>query len=149
VSGFLLDTTVISEVVRPRPDLRVAQWIESTEEELLFVSALTVGEIRKGIATLANEARKALLEAWFTGDLMVRFEERILPVDRMVAEQWGRLTGALAKQGFPLSVVDGLLASTALQQQPDTGDAQYQRCDSDRRHRAGSVDHVNARARTA
>jgi toxin FitB len=115
VSGFLLDTNVISEVVRPRPDPRVALWIESAEEESLFVSALTVGEIRTGITTLTNGPRKSLLEAWFTEDLMVRFEDRILPVDRIVAERWGRLVGALAKQGSPLSVVDGLLASTALQ----------------------------------
>lgn len=115
MSGFLLDTNVISEVVRPHPDPRVSRWIEAAEEELLFVSALTVGEIRKGITTLTNEPRKAVLEAWFNGDLMLRFEDRILPVDRVVAERWGRLAGALAKQGSPLSVVDGLLASTALQ----------------------------------
>ena len=115
MSGFLLDTNVISEVVRPRPDPRVARWLESADEESLFVSALTVGEIRKGITALTDEPRKALLEAWFAGDLMVRFEERILPVDRIVAERWGRLAGALAKQGSPLSVVDGLLAATALQ----------------------------------
>lgn len=115
MSGFLLDTNVISEVVRPRPDPRVSQWIEGAEEELLFVSAMTVGEIRKGITALTNETRKAVLETWFSGDLLVRFEGRILAVDQIVAERWGRLAGALAKQGFPLSVVDGLLASTALQ----------------------------------
>ena len=115
MSGFLLDTNVISEVVRPRPDPRVARWLESADEESLFVSALTVCEIRKGITALTDEPRKALLEAWFAGDLMVRFEERILPVDWIVAERWGRLAGALAKQGSPLSVVDGLLAATALQ----------------------------------
>ncbi len=115
MSGFLLDTNVISEVVRAKPDPRVARWIESADEELLFLSALTVGEIRKGISTLTDPPRKALLEAWFTGDLMVRFEGRILPVDQIVAERWGRLAGSLATQGFPLPVVDGLLASTALQ----------------------------------
>jgi predicted nucleic acid-binding protein len=115
VSGFLLDTNVISEVVRPRPDPRVSRWIETTEEELLFVSAMTVGEIRKGITALTNETRKAVLETWFTGDLLVRFEGRILPIDQVVAERWGRLAGTLAKQGFPLSVVDGLLASSAMQ----------------------------------
>jgi predicted nucleic acid-binding protein len=115
VSGFLLDTNVISEVVRPKPDPRVAQWIEAADEELLFLSALTFGEIRKGITTLTDPPRTALLEAWFTGDLMVRFEGRILPIDQIVAERWGRLSGSLATQGFPLPVVDGLLASTALQ----------------------------------
>ena len=52
MSGFLLDTNIVSELVRPRPDPRVAQWLDSTDEELLFLSVLTLGEIRKGITTL-------------------------------------------------------------------------------------------------
>ena len=86
MSGYLLDTNVISEVVRPRPDRCVARWIESNEEESLFLSVLTLGEIRKGITTLADAPRNALLEAWFTSDLLVRFEGRILPVDQIVAD---------------------------------------------------------------
>jgi predicted nucleic acid-binding protein len=114
VSGFLLDTNVISEILRPRPDPRVELWFESTEEELLVLSVLTIGEIRKGIAILGDAARKTTLETWLTGNLMVRFAGRILPIDETVAALWGQVTGSLAKQGFRVPVIDGLLASTAL-----------------------------------
>jgi predicted nucleic acid-binding protein len=114
VSGFLLDTNVISELVRSRPDLRVAHWLDSTDEELLFLSVLTLGEIRKGITTLTDPVRKVRLEAWLSGNLLPRFEGRILPIDQAVAERWGQITGSLAAQGSPLPVIDGLLAATAL-----------------------------------
>ena len=114
MSGFLLDTNVISEIVRPRPDPRVELWFESTEEELLVLSVLTIGEIRKGIATVDDPARKTMLETWLTGNLLTRFAGRILPIDEAVAALWGQVTGLLAKQGFRLPVIDGLLASTAL-----------------------------------
>jgi predicted nucleic acid-binding protein len=114
VSGFLLDTNVISELVRPRPDPRVAHWLDSADEELLFLSVLTLGEIRKGITTLTDPARKARLEVWLHGNLLPRFESRILPIDQAIAERWGQITGLLAAQGSPLPVIDGLLAATAL-----------------------------------
>ena len=114
MSGFLLDTNVVSELVRPRPDPRVAQWLDSTDEELLFLSVLTLGEIRKGITTLTDRARKTRLEAWLSGNLLARFEGRILPIDHAIADRWGQITGSLAAQGSPLAVIDGLLAATAL-----------------------------------
>ena len=114
MSGFLLDTNIVSELVRPRPDPRVAQWLDSTDEELLFLSVLTLGEIRKGIATLTDRARKTRLEAWLSGNLLARFEGRILPIDHAIADRWGQISGSLAPQGSPLAVIDGLLAATAL-----------------------------------
>ena len=114
MSGFLLDTNVISELVRPRPDPHVAQWLDSTDEELLFLSVLTLGEIRKGITTLTDPARKMKLEGWLSGNLLARFEGRILPIDQTIADRWGQITGSLAAQGSPLPVIDGLLAATAL-----------------------------------
>lgn len=114
MSGFLLDTNVISELVRPRPDPRVARWLDSADEELLFLSVLTLGEIRKGITTLTDPARKARLEVWLHGNLLPRFESRILPIDQAIAERWGQITGLLAAQGSPLPVIDGLVAATAL-----------------------------------
>jgi predicted nucleic acid-binding protein len=113
VSGFLLDTNVISELVRPRPNPRVTHWLDSIDEELLFLSVLTLGEIRKGITALAS-ARKVRLEAWLSGGLIPRFESRILAIDQAIAERWGQITGSLAAQGTPLPVIDGLLAATAL-----------------------------------
>jgi predicted nucleic acid-binding protein len=114
VSGFLLDTNVISELVRPQPNAGVVEWIESTDEELLFLSVLTLGEIRKGIAALSQPARKARLEAWLSRDLILRFEGRILAIDHAVADRWGQISGSLALKGSPLAVIDGLLAATAL-----------------------------------
>lgn len=114
MSGFLLDTNVISELVRPGPDERVADWMDATDEELLFLSVLTLGEIRKGIAALAHPARKSRLETWLSRGLILRFEGRILPIDQAVADRWGQITGALALKGSPLAVIDGLLAATAL-----------------------------------
>jgi predicted nucleic acid-binding protein len=114
VNGFLLDTNVVSELVRPKPDARVVNWVESTDEEILFLSVLTLGEIRKGIATLSQSARRARLEAWLNRNLLLRFEGRILAIDIEVADRWGQLAGLLALRGSQLAVVDGLLAATAI-----------------------------------
>jgi len=114
VIGFLLDTNVISELARPKPDRNVVRWLDAVDEELLFLSVLTVGELRKGITTLSDPVRKTLLESWLVGDVLVRFEGRILPIEQAVAERWGQLSGTLAKRGSPLPVIDGLLAATAM-----------------------------------
>jgi predicted nucleic acid-binding protein len=114
VSGFLLDTNVISELVKPKPDSAVVEWIEATDEELLFLSVLTLGEIRKGIALLKDPARQVRLEAWVVGALPVRFANRILSIDKSVAERWGVLTAqAKTTTNHNLPVIDGLLAATA------------------------------------
>ena len=114
MSGFLLDTNVISELVKPRPETRVVSWIAATDESLLFLSVLTIGEIRRGISSLPSTARRATLEAWLDSSLLVRFNGRILPIDQGVADRWGRLTGSAAARRSPIPVIDGLLAATAL-----------------------------------
>jgi predicted nucleic acid-binding protein len=116
VSGFLLDTNIISELVKPKPERKVTSWIESTDENLLYLSVLTLGEIRKGIASLRDASRRVVLEAWLDSDLVLRFAERILPIDRAVADRWGRLAADAAAAKSPLPVIDGLLAATALDQ---------------------------------
>jgi predicted nucleic acid-binding protein len=115
VSGFLLDTNVISELVKPRPEGNVTAWIEGTDESLLYLSVLTLGEIRRGIATLSQARRRATLEAWLDKDLRARFEDRILAIDQEVADRWGLLTAAARNSGIVLPVIDGLLAATALE----------------------------------
>jgi len=114
-SGFLLDTDVISELVKPKPDPKVTAWIEATDESLLHLSVLTLGEIRKGIAVLPDTSRRVSLEAWLDRDLALRFAERILPIDRAVADRWGRIAAQASARKSPLPVIDGLLAATALQ----------------------------------
>jgi toxin FitB len=78
VSGFLLDTNVISELTRPSPEPKVVKWIEATDESLLNLSVLTLGEIRKGIDSLPHRSRRIALESWLIHDLAMRFANRIL-----------------------------------------------------------------------
>jgi len=115
VSGFLLDTNVISELVKPRPETNVTAWVEGTDESLLYLSVLTLGEIRRGIAVLPQSRRRANLEAWLDKDLPARFEDRILAIDQEVADRWSLLTAAARNSGIVLPVIDGLLAATALE----------------------------------
>jgi len=114
VNGFLLDTNVISELIKAKPDPRVVRWIEQTDESILFLSVLTLGEIRRGIERLNLGRRRGRLESWLDIDLRVRFQDRILPVDEAVAERWGALSAGADAKGRPVPVIDGLLAATAL-----------------------------------
>ena len=114
MSGFLLDTNVLSEIVRPRPRPAVVHWVDATDESLLYISVLTLGEIRKGITLLQDGRRRASLESWLDHDLLTRFVGRVLPVDIAVADRWGRLSGSIAAKKSPVPVIDGLLAATAL-----------------------------------
>lgn len=114
MTGFLLDTNCISEMVRPAPEPRVVKWLSSMNEETLFLSVLTLGEIRKGVATLPSGRRRTQLEEWIESGLKPRFAGRILSIDDAVAEQWGILTASAKKNGQPLGAIDGLIAATAL-----------------------------------
>lgn len=114
MNGFLLDTNVISELVKAHPERRVAKWIEATDEGLLCLSVLTVGEIRKGIASLPDSPRRISLETWLDHDLVLRFADRILPIDQAVADRWGRISAQAIAAKSPLPVIDGLLAATAI-----------------------------------
>ena len=116
MSGFLLDTNIISELVKRKPEPNVTAWIDSTDENLLYLSVLTLGEIRKGIVSLRDASRRVVLEAWLDSDLALRFADRILPITRPVADRWGRLAAAASAAKSPLPVIDGLLAATALDQ---------------------------------
>ncbi|MBL8210433.1 MAG: type II toxin-antitoxin system VapC family toxin [Bryobacterales bacterium] len=113
--GFLLDTNAISEAVSIRPDPNVMAWMQSVDERLLFLSALTIGEIRKGIDGLSLPSkRRDQLEAWLDHDLLQRFAGRILSIDSTIAERWGALSADLKRRGVPMPVVDALVAATAL-----------------------------------
>lgn len=108
---FLVDTNVISELRKgPRCDVHVAEWFEACPDEEVFLSVLTVGEIRRGIESLRrrDDVAAASLDAWLHRVLAV-YGDRIVPIDREIAEEWGRL----GVPG-PLPVVDGLLAATAI-----------------------------------
>lgn len=114
MSGFLLDTNCISELVRVKPEPRVLEWMEAADEGLLYLSVLTLGEIRKGLAGLPQSKRRTHLEAWLEVELQARFSRRILPVDAAVADRWGVLAADAKRKGKALSTIDALLAATAL-----------------------------------
>ena len=114
MSGFLVDTNCISELIRSNPDPGVLAWMQAAREDLLFLSVLTLGEIRKGVAGLPQGKRRAQLEAWLELDLRARFAGRILTIDSQITDRWGLLTAEAKRKGRPLSVIDGLLAATAL-----------------------------------
>jgi toxin FitB len=113
-SWYLLDTNCVSEAVKLRPDPQVADWIDSVDESLLFLSVMTLGEIRKGLANLEQGKRRTQLETWLEIDLRDRFHKRILGVDRAIADRWGALTGEAKRRGQTVAVVNGILAATAL-----------------------------------
>jgi predicted nucleic acid-binding protein len=115
VTAFLLDTNVISELLKPKSEPKVATWIDATDEELLFLSVLTLGEIRKGVVLLPRSARRTSLEAWLSKDLPLRFSGRILDIDQEVAHRWGQISGLASAKGVNVPVIDGLLAATAIQ----------------------------------
>lgn len=112
--SFLLDTDVVSELVKKNPRKQVVDWIDGQEETTLFLSALTIGELEKGIAKLPASARKRKLLLWVRRDLAGRFAGRLLPIDVRVASRWGTITGESERRGTPLPVIDSLIAATAL-----------------------------------
>jgi toxin FitB len=111
-AGYLIDTNVISELRRREPEPRVVQWFEQHPSHQLFLSVLTLGEIRRGVERLAESERQQTLRRWLEQDLPAFFSGRVLPIDEAIAHRWGRL---LAEMGRPLPAIDSLLAATALE----------------------------------
>lgn len=112
--NYLLDTNVISELVAKRPDPEVVEWIDQLDPNSVYLSVITIGEIRKGVAKLPASKHKESLERWLLDDLLVRFHDHILPLDLNVMLAWGKLTGACAAEGINLPVIDSLIAATVL-----------------------------------
>ena len=110
---YLLDTCLISELLKKNPSSNVLHWLDSQDENSLYLSVLTVGELQKGIAKLSEDKRKSELQGWVNNSLCSRFEGRILPIDVEVASAWGSLLGDSEKHGKKLPVMDSLIASTA------------------------------------
>lgn len=109
--SYLLDTNVVSELARSRPEQSVTDWFAEVADEALFLSALTLGELRKGVELLPQGGKKERLRLWLENELPTWFGERLLPVDAAVADRWGRL---LATTKRTPSTTDSLIAATAL-----------------------------------
>ena len=108
----LLDTCVLSELRLPKPDPGVARAIQDLDSDDLFVSAISIGEIVKGVALLADGQRKRLLQAWLQ-TLERRYGDRLLPIDLETCRMWGEVTAAAQKAGRTIPASDGLIAATA------------------------------------
>ena len=115
MSGFLLDTNIPSELIRTRPEPRLENWFYAQDEQALYLSVVSIGELRRGFVLVPTAQRRAALEQWFENDLVPRFRERILPVTYAIADRWGRLDGECQLRGAPLNTADGLIAATALE----------------------------------
>jgi toxin FitB len=115
--SFLLDTNVISEGARPRPDDRVMEWLASVDEANLYLSVISLAELRHGVERLDDGRRKSSLDRWLAEDLPRRFEDRLLQIDLATAEHWGRVVARAQAGGRPIGAMDAFLAATAEQHQ--------------------------------
>ncbi len=111
---YLLDTCVLSELVEKKPDQRVVEWISDIEESKFFVSALTMGEIHKGIEKMPNNGRRKMLLQWVDEDLQERFRGRIIPFDFQTAVVWGKMQAKAEMSGKTMPIIDGMIAATAI-----------------------------------
>ena len=111
--SFLLDTNVVSEWVKPRPNAGVITWLDEADEDRLFLSVVTLAELRRGIERLEPGRRRKRLDEWLRDELPMRFEGRILPIDAAIAETWGRLVARGEATGRAIGVMDAFIAATA------------------------------------
>ncbi len=112
--NYLLDTCVISELIKKNPSPKVVKWFSGAEESNLFISAITIGEIHKGIEKLPMGNKKEKLHEWVDFDLQERFKNRIIPFDVQIAASWGKIQGQPELSGKPMPAIDGLIAATGL-----------------------------------
>jgi len=112
--NYLLDTNVISELISKQPNKKVVEWIDRLDPNMIYLSVITIGELRKGIEKLPPSKRRDTVKEWLEGDLLLRFQGRILEITIEVMLIWGELTGRLEKQGRPITAIDSLIAATAL-----------------------------------
>jgi predicted nucleic acid-binding protein len=111
---YLLDTCLISELVKKEPNAAVLTWLDEQDEQTLFLSVLTTGELQKGVSRLPSGVRKDDLQGWIEHDLSERFGERILDLDLETSLAWGKLQGEAELKGEKLPVMDSLIAATAI-----------------------------------
>jgi toxin FitB len=115
MTGFLLDTNVPSELTRPQSDPQVEKWLNDADDQQLYLSVVSLGEIFKGLTILPESKRRKQLQQWIDHTLRPWFNGRILPVTERIAERWGILAGERQLKGRGLTMADGLIAATALE----------------------------------
>ena len=112
--NYLLDTCVISELIKPKPSSKLIKWLRSCQEESLFLSSLTIGEIQKGISKLPDSRKRKKLQIWLDSELTQRFDKRIIGIDFKVAQKWGEIQASSEIAGVKMPVIDSLIASIGL-----------------------------------
>jgi toxin FitB len=111
---YLLDTNVISEWTKPRPDPAVVAWLDAADEDALYLSVLAFAEIRLGIELLPAGRKRARISAWLERDLAGRFEGRIIGIERDIAEAWAAIVARGRAHGATPPILDAFVAATAL-----------------------------------
>jgi hypothetical protein len=111
--SFLLDTNVVSEWVKPRPDPHVVAWLDDVDEDRVFLSVVTLAELRYGIERLPAGRRRERLDEWLREELPNRFESRVLAIDPAIANAWGTILAQRDRTGRPISTMDAFVAATA------------------------------------
>ena len=111
--NFLLDTNAVSEWIKPRPNPGLIRWTESADEDRVFLSVISLAELRYGVERMATGLRRDRLEEWLLRDLPLRFEGRILTVDENIAEAWGKIVSRGEALGHAIGAMDAFLAATA------------------------------------
>jgi predicted nucleic acid-binding protein len=111
--SFLLDTNVVSEWVKQKPDPGVITWLAEVDEDRVFLSVVTLAELRHGIERLADGQRRRRLDSWLRDELPLRFEGRVLSVDQAVADRWGEVVARREAAGRPIAIMDAFIAATA------------------------------------
>jgi tRNA(fMet)-specific endonuclease VapC len=114
---YLVDTNVISELIARQPNPKVVTWIDQIDPDMVYLSVITIGEIRKGIEKLPASRRKNAVKTWLETELLIRFEGRIIAVSVETMLIWGELVGRLEREGKPLGAIDSLIAATAIEGQ--------------------------------
>jgi predicted nucleic acid-binding protein len=113
--NYLLDTCVLSEFTRRKPNEKVIRWVDGIDEEKLFLSVITIGEIQRGIERLLESHRKTELLDWMNNGLIERFGQRILPLETQTMFLWGSLTARMENSGHRMPLMDSLIVASALQ----------------------------------
>jgi tRNA(fMet)-specific endonuclease VapC len=113
--NYVLDTNVISELISKQPNKKVVEWLDRLDPNTIYLSVITIGEIRKGIEKLPPSKRRDAVKEWLEVDLLLRFQGRILEITTEVMLIWGELTGRLENEGRPITAIDSLIAAIALQ----------------------------------
>jgi predicted nucleic acid-binding protein len=111
--SFLLDTNIVSEWVKPRPAVAVMNWLADVDEDQVFLSVVTIAELKHGIERLPAGRRRQRLDEWLRLDVSARFEGRLIPIDEQVALRWGLIVAARETRGRPIGSMDALIAATA------------------------------------